>query len=126
PDGEPLVSGSPEEWKREGLALSRKHAALFLDDTRDACGRSVRFDRKRVVVATRGERDSSSVTGIRLSAPVRLALNLQTPRDANGSYQFDVVRVRDQRITGGVTCRIQVTKPRRTGGRVTANADDSR
>jgi hypothetical protein len=109
-NNKPVVSASPEEWKRLGIEVSRKHSGLFPSSTRDSCGRTVRFDRTQVLVVNPGDHDSATVPGVRLSygAPVRVGMNLITPKDAKGTYQFDVVRLAGKRIVGGVTYRIQI------------------
>jgi hypothetical protein len=40
-----------------------------------------------------------------------MSVNLMVPKDAKGTYFFDVVRVSGQQILGGVTCQIEVTQP---------------
>jgi len=110
PDNEPVVDASPETWKRLGIEVSSKHGHLFPEVVHDSCGRPERLDRKRVLIVNPRDRDSTTIPGIRLryGAPVRVGMNLITPRDAKGTYQFDVVRLAGQRIVGGVTYRIQI------------------
>ena len=114
PDDKPVIGGTREEWKRMGIEVSGEYAELFPAFTPDACGSPVRFDRTRVLAMKRGDRDSTLVPGIRLSegAPVRFGLNLITPKDAKGTYQFDVVRVAGKRVLGGVTYRIRTKTAR--------------
>jgi hypothetical protein len=110
PNNEPILNLSPEEWKRLGIELSREHADLFPISTPDFCGRPVRFDRTRVLVVSPGNHDSVTIPGLRLSygSPVRIGINLITPKDANGTYQFDVVRLEGQQVGGGITYRIRM------------------
>jgi len=57
-----------------------------------------------------GDRDHTTIPGIRLhhGAPVRIGINLVTPKDAAGVYGFDIVRVAGKRILGGVAYQIHV------------------
>jgi hypothetical protein len=110
PNNEPVIDASPAEWKRRGIEVSDKYAGLFPSATLDTCGRSVRFDRKRVFVMTRGKHDTTTIPGIRLTftTPVRIGINFVLPKDATRSYEFDLVRLAGKRIVGGVTYSIRV------------------
>jgi hypothetical protein len=109
PDRKPVLERS-EEWTRMGIEVSGKHAELFPLTTADARGCPIHFDRKRVLVVSRGNRDTTIIPRIRLShgAPVRIGINLITPKDTKGVYQFDLVRVAGKQTVGGVAYRIQV------------------
>ena len=98
------------EWKRLGIELSNEHARHFPPATTDALGCPLPFDRKRVLVVSPGDRDHTTIPGIRLhhGAPVRIGINLVTPKDAAGVYGFDIVRVAGKRILGGVAYQIHV------------------
>jgi hypothetical protein len=108
-DGRPVLALSPDEWKRLGVEVSRKHAKLFPPSTPDACGSPVPYDRTQVLVLTRGANDVTSIPGVRLhrDAPVQLGMNLVLPRGARGTYQFDLVRLAGERPIGGVTYQIR-------------------
>jgi hypothetical protein len=99
-----------EQWKHMGIEVSDKHAELFPGATPDAYGCPIAFDRKRVLIVSPAERGVTTISGIRLNhkAPVRVGINLITPKEARGVYQFDLVRMVGRRILGGVTYRIHV------------------
>jgi hypothetical protein len=40
-----------------------------------------------------------------------MSMNLNMPKDAKGTYFFDVVRVSGKQVLGGVTYQIRVTEP---------------
>lgn len=109
PDGKPVVSPS-REWKRAGIEVSDRHAKLFPKATPDSRGCPLVYDRKRVLVVTPNESGATTIEGIRLSkeAPVRVGVNLRTPKDAKGTYHFDLVRVGGKRILGGMGFQINV------------------
>ena len=109
-DNEPVINASAEEWKRQGIEISNKYTKLFPDSTRDAYGCVVKLDRTRVLVLRPGDRDYTTIPGIRLSygTPVQMGMNLILPKDASGAYQFDLVRLAGERIIGGVTYRLEV------------------
>jgi hypothetical protein len=109
PDHKPVLDHS-QDWKRSGIEISEKHAELFLRATPDAHGSPIHFDRKRVLVVTPGDHDITTIQRVRLThgAPVRVGINLITPKDAKGIYRFDLVRVVGKRILGGVTYQIHV------------------
>lgn len=108
-DKKPIVEPTTE-WKRLGIELSDDHARHFPPATTDVLGCPLPFDRKRVLVVSPGDRDHTTIQGIRLhyGAPVRIGINLVAPKDAAGLYWFDIVRVAGKRILGGVTYRIHV------------------
>jgi hypothetical protein len=109
PDQKPVLERS-EEWTRMGIQVSDKYAELFPPATADARGCPIHFDRKRVLVVSPGDRDSTTIPRIHLShgAQVRIAINLITPKNAKGMYEFDLVRVAGKKILGGVAYRIRV------------------
>jgi hypothetical protein len=109
PDQKPVLDDS-RGWKRMGVEVSDKHAELFPHATPDARGCPIHFDRRRVLVVSPGDHDTTTIEGIRLNhgAPVRIGINLITPKDVKGVYRFDLVRVAGKRTLGGVTYQIHV------------------
>ena len=63
-----------------------------------------------MLVITPRDRDYSDLPGIRLTpgVPVRMGMNLITPKDAKGTYLFDLVRVSSKQIIGGVTYQMEI------------------
>ena len=110
PDKRPVLEASPEEWKRLSIEVSDKYARVFPKTTPDSCGREISYDRRRVLVISPGDRDYSDLPGIRLTpgVPVRMGMNLITPKEAKGTYVFDLVRVSGKQIIGGVTYQIKI------------------
>ncbi len=108
-DGEPVLDPSPD-WERGGIELSDEHGKLFPSATTDARGCPLRFDRKRVLLVAPGNRDHTTIRGIRLNPrqPVRVGINLVTPKGAEGTYRFDLVRVSGKRILGGMGYQINL------------------
>ena len=115
PSNEPVIDTSRVEWKQHGIEISGKYADLFPSATLDTCGRSLRFDRERVLVMTRGKRETVTFPGIRLTygTPVRIGINLALPKDAKGTYEFDIVRLVGKNVVGGVTYTIRVEDEKR-------------
>jgi hypothetical protein len=109
PKNEPVVDASPRELKRLGIELMDQGGKLFPEATPDACGRPMPFDRKRVFVLSRNDSEATDLPAIRLSAgaPVRMGINLELPKKAKGTYEFDIVRFAGKRILGGVSYSIR-------------------
>jgi len=109
-ENEPVLTASPEQLKRLGIEVSNKYTKLFPASTRDAYGCLVKFDRTRILAVQSPKGKLISIPGIRLhyGTPVQMGMNLILPRDARGVYQFDVVRLSGEKITGGVTYRVEV------------------
>ena len=63
-----------------------------------------------MLVVNPGDRNDLTLPGIRLTPgiPVRMGINLITPRDAKGTYLFDLVRVSGKQVIGGVTYQIEM------------------
>jgi hypothetical protein len=112
PDKRPVIDATPEEWKRIGVEVSDQHAKVFPETTLDAFGREVSFDRKRVLVLNRANGESLDLPGVRLTpgVPVKMSLNLIMPKDAKGTFRFDLVRVSGKKVIGGVTYQMEVER----------------
>jgi len=110
PDQTPVIDGARAEWKARGIEVSDACAKLFPSAIPDACGHPRKLDRKRVLVATRDKRRATPIPGIRFhdGEPVRMSINLVLPKDAKGTFEFDLVRVTSGTISGGVTYAICV------------------
>jgi hypothetical protein len=78
--------------------------------TLDSCGCEITYDRKRVLVLNPGDRKHLTLPAIRLTAgiPVRMVMNVITPKEAKGSYVFDLVRISGKQVIGGVTYQIEM------------------
>ena len=109
-NNEQVIHTSHEEWKQHGIEMSSKYAGLFPSATLDICGRPLHFDRKHVLVITRGKYDTTTLPGIKLTygIPVRIGINLILPKDVKGTYEFYMVRLVGKHIVGGVTFTIRV------------------
>jgi hypothetical protein len=109
PDKKPVLPES-DEWARTGVEISDAHAEYFPEQTPDALGCPVQFDRKRILIVHPLDRESTTIHGIRLShgAPVRVGINVVPPEDAKGVHNFSLVRVTGERILGGVTYQIRI------------------
>lgn len=112
PDKRPVIDATAEEWKRLGVEVSDQHAKVFPETTLDACGREVSFDRKRVLVLNRANGEFLDLPGMRLTpgVPVKMSLNLIMPKDAKGTFRFDLVRVSGKKVIGGVTYQMEVAR----------------